>query len=67
MTYELWFNPTENTYTFFPSSNTHAYELLEKDSELLHMFSANTWEEAQQMHYDYLNLNKYKYFNDNNN
>lgn len=53
MTYELWVDK-EGTYSFFPSSNKHTYDLIENDAQLVYMFSANTWEQAMQMYYDYM-------------
>ena len=52
--YELWRTADGGQDSFFPTNNDSARNLLEPDARLIWTCEANSWNEAQQKRYDFM-------------
>lgn len=58
MNYELW--NSESGYSFFPTGNESARQLLDPDANLVQIFEAESWDEARGQMHRFLGWEPYK-------
>ncbi|HLP90326.1 MAG TPA: hypothetical protein VK184_17290 [Nostocaceae cyanobacterium] len=61
--YEIWRNE-DGSLDFFPSTNDSARALLDDNAQLIKKIEANSWEEARQKQYEFLEWGNYQPLHD---